>query len=264
MHGGHRRVLGPLAVAALSAVGLAACGSPARHGALRSTTTTTKPTTTTSSTTTTTLAALGGPALSAAQQATANEANFDARDFPSGWTPSGLGSLVAPVLGALGTCPALEGDLSTGWAVSPAFEAPLSSSSATAASSSTASLPIQLALSAIAFAPSASKATGFVSELAASSGQACVRQAVTSGLAKVPGLSVQDLTVDATTLTLDGRKATRITLALTEQVGKVSLPMHLVLELLSHGTVVAEASFVDLSGHPSLEARLLADLAQRS
>jgi hypothetical protein len=259
MRQGPRRVLGPLAACALASVGLAACGTPPRHTAAERSTTTT---TTTPSTTTTTLAALGGPALSGTEEAKAAKVNFDAHDFPSGWTPSGLGSLVAPVLGALSACPTLEGELSTGWAVSPAFEAPLSSSSAETASSS--ALPIQLALSAVAFAKSSSKATGFVSALATSSGLACVRDAVTTGLAKVPGLSVQQLTVDATTLTLDGRKVTRLTLGLTEQVGKVSLPMHLVLELLSDHRVVAEASFVDLSNEPSIVTSLSEDLARRA
>lgn len=264
MRRGHVGALGPLVVAALASLSLAACGTSSRHAAVVRSTTTTTTSTTAPRTTTTTVAAVGGPALSAAEQAIAVKTNFDAEDFPSGWTPSGLGSLVAPVLGALGSCPALEGDLRTGWAVSPAFEAPLSSASATAASSSSAGLPIQLALSAIAFAPSAAKATGFVAELATSSGLACVRQAVTNGLAKVPGLSVKQLTVAGTTLTLDGRKATRLSLGLTEQVGKVSLPMHLVLEVLAHGPVVAEASFVDLSGQAALEDRLSRDLAGRA
>lgn len=258
------RGIAPVVVLALAIVGLGGCGTSARHhAAVRSTSTSTSTTLTTPSTTTT-VVAVGGPALSASEQAIAARTNFGPGDFPSGWTPTGLGSLVAPVLGALGSCPALQGDLRTGWAVSPAFEPPLSTASAAAASSSSAGLPIQLALSAVAFAPSAARAAGFVSELATSSGLSCVRRAVTSGLAKVPGLHVEQLAVHASAQTLDGRKATHLTLALTEKVGNVPLPMHLVLEVLSHGPVVVEASFVDLSGQADIEARLSHDLAGRA
>jgi hypothetical protein len=251
-------------VLAASSLGLAACSTPARSAAPRRSTTTSATSSTLSHSSATSAQAVGGPPLSAQEQAEANEANFKTGDFPSGWTASGLGSLVEPVIAALGACPALKDDLATGWAISPAFEAPPLATTTSSAQSSPSALEIRLALSAVAFGASKQRASAFVTDLQTSAGKACVRSAVTTGLAKVPGLSVHDLVVGAKSSSVEGHRTTELSLRLTEQVGKVALPTRIVLDVLSSGNVVATATFVNLSGHSSLEARLADDLARRA